>query len=280
MAAIGIALTALALGSLYTFQSSIIYPSSINGARNHVSTPDEYGMEYEPVSLTTPDGETLECFSLKHDPNSEEYTNTTILILSPNAGNIGYSLSMIDLLYTKLNYNVFIYSYRGYGNSTGKPSEQGLKIDADCVMEYLTTDKQYSTSAIVLYGRSLGGAVAIYIAAHYGESISGVIIENTFLSIPKAVPHVFPLLKYLAPLVHQVWDSESLVDKISPEIPVMLMSARKDEIVPPSHMDEIFRKLKSQVKIKINFKNSNHNDTVVQEGYWERVEEFIDTEVD
>ncbi|EGW33693.1 uncharacterized protein SPAPADRAFT_134437 [Spathaspora passalidarum NRRL Y-27907] len=278
MAAIGITVAALALGGLYTYQSSIIYPSSMNGARAHVSTPDEYGMEYEAVKLTTPDGETLECFSLKQDITNN-YTNKTILILSPNAGNIGYALPIVQLLYARFRYNVFIYSYRGYGNSTGTPSEKGLKIDADCVMEYLKSDKQYSSSKIVLYGRSLGGAVAIYIAEKYGDLVSGIILENTFLSIPKTVPHVFPLLKYFTLFVNQIWDSESLVPRINENIPVMLMSARQDEIVPPSHMDEIYKKLPSEIKIKWKYEQSTHNDTVVQDEYWERVEEFVNEKV-
>lgn len=82
------------------------------------------------------------------------------------------------------------FSYRGYGLSTGTPSEAGIKLDAQCVLRYLSDHSQIKSSSIVLYGRSLGGAVAIYITTLPQASgfVKGVILENTFLSIPKLIP--------------------------------------------------------------------------------------------
>ncbi|KAI3406992.2 bem46 [Candida oxycetoniae] len=266
----------LVLLGLYFCQNILIYPASINDGRGKCATPDEYGMAYELVQLTTEDGEILQCYSMKQDRKDPSYTNKTILILSPNAGNIGHALPIAEIFYKQFEYNVFIYSYRGYGKSTGSPSEVGLKKDADRVMDYLTKeDSQYQESSIILYGRSLGGAVAIYIAATKSSCVHAIILENTFLSIRKIVPHIFPLLRYATGFVHQRWDSESLVSQIPSRIPVLLLSARKDEIVPPSHMDEIFNTLKSEYKQMYKFEDSYHNDTVLQEGYWDRIHSFI-----
>lgn len=88
--------------------------------------------------------------------------------------------------------SVFIYSYRGYGNSEGSPSEKGLKLDADCVISHLSTDSFHSKRKLVLYGRSLGGANALYIASKFRDLCDGVILENTFLSIRKVIPYIFP----------------------------------------------------------------------------------------
>ncbi|EAZ62954.2 predicted protein [Scheffersomyces stipitis CBS 6054] len=281
MAQIGISLGALVLLGLYTYQNTLIYPASLNDGHGHCATPDEYDMpDYDLVNLRTEDGETLQCYSLKHDRTSPDYANKTILILSPNAGNIGHALPIVSIFYRNFGYNVFIYSYRGYGRSTGKASEKGLKIDAQTVMQYLTEeDEQYSQSSLVLYGRSLGGAVAIYIAATMSKSICAVILENTFLSIRKTVPHVFPLLKYFTSFVHQHWDSESLVPLIPASIPVLLLSARKDEIVPPEHMDRINALSKSEDKTFYTFENSAHNDTVIQPEYWNYIQVFIQDKV-
>lgn len=276
LAQVGVSLGMLVLLGLYTYQSSLIYPALLNDGHGYCSTPDEYDMNYELVSLKTPDGETLQCYLLKHDPLSSDYSNKTILILSPNAGNIGHALPIVSLFYKQFGYNVFIYSYRGYGKSTGTPSEKGLKVDAQRVMEYLTTeDRQFSLSSLVLYCRSLGGAVGIYLAATMSTSIHGVILENTFLSIKKTVPHIFPFLKYFTSFVHQTWDLELLVPLIPAKIPVLLLSGRKDEIVPPSHMDKIFELLKSDDKAMHKFENSKHNDTVMQPGYWVLIQNFI-----
>ena len=266
---------------LYSYQSSLIYPASLNDGHGYCATPDEYGMsDYELVNLKTEDGEILQCYLLKQNKESPTYSNKTIVVLSPNAGNIGHALPIVSMFYSNFGYNVFIYSYRGYGKSTGKPSEKGLKLDAQRIMQYLTIeDEQYQQSSIVLYGRSLGGAVGIYIASTMASHIKGIILENTFLSIRKTVPHIFPMLKYLAVLIHQVWDLEKLVSTIPSNIPLLMLSARKDEIVPPEHMDRIFSLSKSDDKIMYKFENSLHNDTVIQSGYWEKIHDFVDNKV-
>lgn len=275
MAQLGIAVGCLLATGLYAFQNSLIYPSSINDGRKHCDSPDKYGLAYESVDLKTDDGETLQCFSLLHDESDASYSNKTILVLSPNAGNIGHALPVVSLFYKEYNYNVFIYSYRGYGLSTGSPSETGLKTDAKAVMEYLQSHKQYSKSSLVLYGRSLGGAVAIHIASLYSNSVSAIILENTFLSIRKTIPHIFPPLAKLAMFVHQIWDSESIIPLIPSSIPVLLMSARKDEIVPPAHMDRIKELFAKSDTTFYEYDDSTHNDTVNQPLYWQRLYEFM-----
>lgn len=280
MAQIGIAIGVLAVAGLYKYQTSLIYPAGLNDGRGYCATPEEYDMPYELVNLTTRDNETLQCYSLLQDKHDPTYTNKTVLILSPNAGNIGHALPIVALFYNTYKYNVFIYSYRGYGKSTGIPSELGLKIDADTVMDYLTGgNDQYNQSSLVLYGRSLGGAVAIYIASTRGQAVQGLILENTFLSIRKTISHIFPLLAVVASFVHQLWDLESLLPKILADIPVLLMSARKDEIVPPAHMDRIRLLLSDNDLSFFGYDDATHNDTVVQEGYWDRVHEFIKEKV-
>lgn len=267
----------LVLLGLYAFQSSLIYPASLNDGRGHCARPDEHNMpDFEELFLRTDDDETIQCYVLKHDPTSENYTNKTILILSPNAGNIGHALPIVSLFYLDFGYNVVIYSYRGYGRSSGLPLERGLKLDAKRIIQYITDeDEQLLSSSLVLYGRSLGGAVAIYMAAQFSSTVLGLILENTFLSIPKTVPHIFPMLRYVTMFVHQRWESEVLVPTIPAHIPVLLLSARKDEIVPPEHMDQIYQLLSSSDKKMLKYEHSAHNDTVLQPGYWDAIHQFV-----
>lgn len=276
LAALGLSVGGLALAGLYTFQDSLIYPALMNDGHGHCATPADHGMDYEDVSLTTSDGETLQCYALKHDPAAPSYTNKTVVILLPNAGNIGHALPIVALFYSRFGLNVFIYSYRGYGRSSGRPLEAGLKTDARRVMEYLACeDKQFLQSALVLYGRLLGGAVAVYMAATMPAAVRGLVLENTFLLIPKTVPHLFPWLRYFTRLVRQKWDSERLVPQIPPDIPVLLMSARRDEIVPPAHMDRILALLRLTDKTMHRYEQLCHNDTVLQPMYWERIHAFL-----
>lgn len=277
LAVVGSLLGGLALVGLYTFQKSLIYPASLNDGRGYCATPDALDMpHYEQLFLDTPDGVKIQCYVLKHDPNSTSYSNKTVLILPPNAGNIGHGLHTVAIFYKDFGYNVVILSYRGYGKSTGTPLESGIKIDAQTVLKHITeTDEQLLLSSLVLYGRSLGGAVAIYIASLYSSKVLGIILENTFLSIPKTVPHIFPALKYFTGLVTEKWNTESLIPTIPSSIPLLCFSARSDEIVPPSHMDRIFDLVSSDEKSMYKYKNSSHNDTDIQPHYWERVQEFI-----
>lgn len=269
----------IAMTALYIFQRKLVYPSSLNNARKNVDTPDKYGLPYEEIKIKTEDGESLQAFLLLHDQSNINYSNKTILVLSPNAGNIGFFLPVVQHLYQNLHYNVFIYSYRGYGHSTGSATEKGLKLDADAVMKFIASHKQLSQSSIITYGRSLGGAVAIYITANYGNQISGMILENTFLNIPKVIPHIFPFLKYVSWLCSEYWNSEDDIKQISSDIPCLFLAGTKDEIVPPEHMKILYETVgesqpdRTGVKIWRDF-NSNHNSTIVAPGYWDTWEQF------
>ena len=116
--------------------------------------------------------------------------NLTVLMFHGNAGNIGHRVPIAKAVQDTLQCNVFLLEYRGYGMSTGTPDEAGLKIDAQTGLDYLRQRAETRDTEIVVYGQSLGGAVAINLVAQNEEQgdISGLILENTFLSIRKLIP--------------------------------------------------------------------------------------------
>ncbi|KAH3661614.1 hypothetical protein OGAPHI_006462 [Ogataea philodendri] len=272
---IGSTFVTAALLGVYRYQNLLIYPSGLNGARDVVDTPAQYNLAYEDITLKTKDSETLKGYLLLHDKNSALYTNKTVLILSPNAGNIGHFLPVVKYIYQQLRYNVLIYSYRGYGKSTGEPNEEGLKIDADTVMEFVANHSQLASSSIVCYGRSLGGAVSIYIASRYPDLIAGLILENTFLSVRKVIPHIFPVLGPFKQLCHQIWPSEQEILRIPESVSMLFLSGLDDEIVPPAHMRTLYELSRSQTKTWVEFPGAHHNDTIVQPKYWDFFYEFM-----
>lgn len=263
-------LSTVTVGSLYLFQNKLVYPSWAQGARNHVDTPDSRGIPYKRIKLTTRDGLKLDAFDVQR-----EDSNTTVVILCPNAGNIGYFIPIMEMFYRQFHMSVFIYSYRGYGISEGSPSESGLKLDADSAMSYLATNDFHKTRKLVLYGRSIGGANAIYIAYKFGNIIDAVILENTFLSITKVIPYIFPYLTKFAFLCHEIWNSESDIRKIPIEVPFLFLRGLKDEIVPPSHMATLFSLCPSKNKQMFEFPLGHHNDTILQDGYWNIIGDFL-----
>ncbi|KAJ3411446.1 hypothetical protein HDV05_002181 [Chytridiales sp. JEL 0842] len=207
---------------------------------------------------------------------------TTVLYLHANAGNMGHRLPIAYIFWKRMRCNVVMLSYRGYGLSEGTSDEKGLKLDAEAALEYIKSHPELKDSKVILYGQSIGGAVAIHLASHSpAESISGLIIENTFLSIPKLIPHVFPVLKNLLFLCHQKWDSEKAFESLPSSVPVLMLSGKKDELIPQAHMLALLKKLR-EVRMEkemgvrfVEFEGGTHNDTCLQPGYFDAVEEWL-----
>ncbi|GAB7358253.1 hypothetical protein MBLNU230_g0404t1 [Neophaeotheca triangularis] len=278
---VGSGLVGLAGSALYYYQNELIYPRNIPpGARTEVPRPPQFGFDdHEELSLPTSDGETLSAF-LVRPPNKAKARPLTILTFHGNAGNIGHRLPIARMLTNELHCKVLMLEYRGYGLSTGDPSEKGLSIDAQTGLDYIRSREDLKNDGIVVYGQSLGGAVAIDLLSKNQDAkdIRGLVLENTFLSIPKMIPSVMPVAKYLTPLCHEYWRSEEMLPKIT-GVPVLFLSGLKDEIVPPSHMKELFRMCKARTVIWKELPNGDHNATVAEPGYFNYIDDFIQRHV-
>jgi fermentation-respiration switch protein FrsA (DUF1100 family) len=171
--------------------------------------------------------------------------------------------------------------YRGYGLSTGSPSEAGISIDGQTALDYVRNHEELRKTNIVLYGQSLGGAVAVRLLQNNAQvgDIAGVILENTFLSIRKLIPTVMPPAKYIASLCHQKWNSEETIAKVSDtKMPILFLSGARDEIVPPSMMKQLYDSCPTK-KVWREFPNGDHNSTVAEAGYFNAIWEFLVNEV-
>lgn len=277
--------------------------------------PRQFGISnYEDLQIPTPDGESLHALFIRPE-NKRLSQDVTVLMFHGNAGNIGHRIPIAKILQEVVGCNVLMVEYRGYGLSTGVPDEAGLKIDAQTGLDYIRQRAETRDSKIIVYGQSLGGAVAINLVAQNQDSgvIAGLILENTFLSIRKLIPsyvddesfflkwskltdccRVFPPARYLARLCHQYWLSEEALPKIT-EVPILFMSGLKDEIVPyvtqlvsciyrtnkysPSNMTQLFAVCNSKRKIWRTLPNGGHNDSVAEPGYFEHILSFITEEV-
>lgn len=274
-------LAVVASGLLYFKQNELIYPRNIPvDARTNVPSPRQFGIkDFEDLQIPTPDGQSLHALFLR-PPLGRRQRNLTVLMFHGNAGNIGHRVPIAKALQDTLHCNVFMLEYRGYGLSTGTPDEAGLKIDAQTALDYLRQRPETRDTKIVVYGQSLGGAVAINLVATNQEEdeISGLILENTFLSIRKLIPSVFPPARYLARLCHQYWISEDILPKIT-NVPILFLSGLKDEIVPPTNMTQLFSVCTSERKIWRTLPNGGHNDSVAEPGYFDHIHSFITEEV-
>ncbi|KAJ3132193.1 hypothetical protein HDU90_007499 [Geranomyces variabilis] len=317
-----IGLSALAGGVvlLYACQNSLIYPANFPaGSRTVVATPDEHGMpEYEAVTITTPDKVKIRAYYIPHHTGGLDSSaaaesavdglrhrtagrvadgkvaNTTVLYCHANAGNMGHRLPIAKVFHARFRANVVMFSYRGYGHSEGSPSEKGLKIDAQATLDWILAHPQLKNTKIIVYGQSIGGAVAINLAANNQETIAALIVENTFLTLRKLIPSVMPLIRHAAFLCHQIWDSEAAIATI-PRMPILLLSGGRDELIPSQQMLTLCcaarnaRRRKGERKIDgsestfetdsngvrfVLFPSGTHNETCVQPGYFDAIFAF------
>lgn len=192
---------------------------------------------------------------------------------------------MLKRLHEMVPCNTFIISYRGFGRSEGSPDEVGIRKDAQAALDYVLSRPDVRSDRIILYGQSIGGAVAFDLAARNQKKIFALVLENTFLSLRKLIPHVMPWLGWANSLCHQKWDSEErlreMVDAAAEgevDLPHFLfISGSKDQLVPPSHMkglhDLAFEAHRSTV-VLARCPNGDHVDTVVQPEYFPAIQEF------
>lgn len=114
-------------------------------------------MEYKDCWITTKDKIKLHAWFVKASSNARSCR--TLIFFHGNAGNVGARLPNIEILVKNLKTNVLILAYRGYGDSEGKPSEEGLKLDAEATLEYALNDEEIDNDRIFVFGRSLGASV-------------------------------------------------------------------------------------------------------------------------
>lgn len=150
-------------------------------------TPDQIGLPYDEVQLSSSDGVTLHGWYVI----AAAKPRATVLYLHGNSGNIGSCLETVKQL-VLLGMNVLAIDYRGYGGSTGKPSEQGLYDDAETAWRYLLETRKADPQEVVVYGQSLGGAVAAHLAARHTPG--ALILEAAFTSLTDSAADRYPWL--------------------------------------------------------------------------------------
>ncbi len=202
---------------LYFMQPTFLY----SPVREVPYTPGELGLDFEDVKFRTADGLRLSGWYIP----AEDY-EPTILFCHGNGGNMMHRLDSINLFYN-LGLNCFIFDYRGYGNSEGKPSEEGTYMDAAAAYKWLTEEKKVSPDNIIIFGRSLGGSIAAQLAGKV--QVRGLVIESTFTSYVDIGKKFYPYM----PVRWSARFSYKTIDYVKDvKSPVMVIHSRADEVVP------------------------------------------------
>lgn len=212
---------------LAVFQSHLVfYPET---GREIIATPARINLPYEDIRLETSDGVRLHGW---HIPAPQ--ARGTVLFLHGNAGNISHRLDSV-LMFHRLGYSTLIFDYRGYGNSGGTPTEQGTYRDAEAAWRHLTESRHIPPCRIVLFGESLGGAVAAWLAASHKPA--ALVIASGFTSVPDLAQQLYPFLpvRWLARIRYDTRESLGAVTA-----PVLVAHSPEDDIIPFEHGRALF----------------------------------------
>lgn len=230
------------------------------------STPKHFGVDYEDVYFTTSDSVKLNGW-LALKPGAQ----AALLWFHGNAGNIGHRAHGVKPLRDKLNVHVFMIDYRGYGRSEGAVSEQGTYEDAEAAFRYLTGRNDTDPKRIVLFGQSLGAAVAADLAGR--RECLAVILEAPFASIPAMAKAIYPWLP-VGPFLKTRYDVAEKVKKI--KAPLLVVHGDKDDIVPFEQGRRVFDAATGPKEFHA-LGGAHHNDTfeIGGDAYFALMRDFI-----
>ena len=228
--------------------------------------PGDRGLEFEEVAFTAADGVGL------HGWFVPGQSTTTWVWFHGNAGNISNRVDNLDELHRHLGVNIFIFDYRGYGRSEGSPSEEGTYLDGEGALAYLRSRKDVDQQRLVLFGRSLGCAVAAETALR--TEVHALILESAFTSIQAMARRHYPLLPGIGHLVQTRYDCLAKIKNV--HSPVMVLHGDQDGIAPYDMGQELFEAA-NQPKRFYTIRGADHNDTYVVGGsaYYDALASFL-----
>jgi hypothetical protein len=183
--------------------------------------PGDIGLDYEKVQLRTPDHLVLSGWYIP-----ARNADFTLLFCHGNGGNIAYTLDSINI-FNELGFNCLAFDYRGYGNSQGKPTEEGTYIDAQAAYDWLIKEKKLKPADIIIFGRSLGGSIAAHLASNV--EAKGLVIESCFTSYADIGQKFYPYMM-VRPFARYGFKTIDYIKEVN--CPILFIHSRNDEVVP------------------------------------------------
>lgn len=218
---------ALVLLAVFLLQPRLVYfPQT---GPELTATPRAAGLDFEDVWLQTTDGEMLHAW---WTPVAKP--RGAVLILHGNAGNISHRIEYLAM-FGRLGYATLILDYRGYGRSSGVPSEQGTYLDAEAAWRHLLDVRRFAPQDVVVFGESLGGGVASGLAAKHAPR--ALLLASTFTSVPDLGARIYPWLpvRWLARIEY---NTLGRIGRVA--APVLVAHSPQDDIIPFAHGEALF----------------------------------------
>jgi uncharacterized protein len=234
-------------------------------ARELLKNPRDAGLDYEDVAIETEDGERLHGWLV-----ASKRTGSAghVLFFHGNAGNIGDRVPLAGLL-AHVGFDVMLFDYRGYGQSTGKPNEPGTYLDARAARGSLTAREDCDLARVVYLGESLGAAVATELAQ--ASPPRALILQSAFTSLRDVARRHYPLPRFVIP---DAYPTICRIDSV--DAPVLVLHGDRDTVVPVSHGQKLFEAAGPPKHLHI-FRGLGHSDLLrAGSDYVEVIKRWVD----
>lgn len=210
---------------LYFFQDRLVYAPTAS----RIDTPASLGLPYREVALTSADGLRLSAWLVEAPAG-----RGTVLFCHGNYGNISHLLDPIRVFHS-LGFAILVFDYRGYGQSEGRPSEEGTYLDAEAAWDFLVREEGVDPARLVICGRSLGGPIAARLARQHPPG--ALLLESTFTSLPELGNRRYPFFP-VRRLARYTYETLGQLSGIN--CPVLVVHSREDGLIPFAQGRELY----------------------------------------
>jgi pimeloyl-ACP methyl ester carboxylesterase len=241
----GVAVYVLLIAYVYVFQARLIFFPNVPG-RTLSATPSQIGLKFEDVRITTADRVDLHGWYVAAPAGAP-----AVLLCHGNAGNIAHRLDWLEI-FCGMGFAMLLFDYRGFGRSSGTPTEQGTYLDAQAAWDYLTNAKGFSPRRIVIVGESLGGPIAAHLAKD--ATPGALILVSTFTSVPDLARTLYGFLPVRL-LARFRYPTAAYVAQV--RVPTLVVHSRDDEMIPFPHGEELRRRASGPAQLLEIFGDHN-----------------------
>jgi hypothetical protein len=229
-------------------------------------TPAAFGLAFRDVRIPTPDGETLHAWWLEHpQPRAQ------VLFWHGNGGNLSLWLDVIVEL-RRRGFSVLAMDYRGYGDSTGRPSERGMYVDADAAVTVFDSQLRKPGIPVVFWGRSLGTSVAASAAGRTRPD--ALVLESPFSDVA-AIFRGNPVMQFFRLFSSYEFPTLRLIERY--DGPLLVIHGERDTIIPFQAGRDFFDRAPTGRKTFVPVRGADHNDLHVADpaSYWAAIDRFV-----
>ena len=250
---------------IYFKQSSLVFLPEMD--RGFHASPEVAGLPFAPLNLATADGQSLDGWFVPADNKRE--SRGLVIFFHGNAGNISHRLDYLRM-FRDLGIATLIIDYRGYGRSSGTPSEAGTYLDGAAAWRHATEALGFAAGRIVLFGESLGGGVAAQLAE--ANHPGALVLASTFTSVPDLGADLYPVLP-IRMLARIGYGTLARLPQIS--CPILIVHSRNDDIIPFVHGRRLFEAAR-QPKLFLEIEGGHNEGFVFGREQWiKQLDEFL-----